>query len=91
MRLSDDLVDLEKFATFSAERRDSVLKFSEKHLNLLLAYHKNLVSLQHLRIIQFHAGILGPIGMFSMVHQLILNILKNTIQQHLQEIIVRQF
>jgi len=38
---SDDLVDLEKFATFSAERRDSVLKFPEKHLNLLLAYQRD--------------------------------------------------
>jgi radical SAM superfamily enzyme YgiQ (UPF0313 family) len=44
---SDDLVDLEKFATFSTERRDSVLKFPEAHLQLLLDYQRNWQYLIH--------------------------------------------
>ena len=70
----NDLVDLDKFDNFSNERRESVLKFTKEHEEMIMRYFNNWESLVQpfytyqgirLRVLQYRNMLLTKLGIFD--------------------------
>ena len=70
----NDLVDIDKFNNFSMERRESTLKFSKEHEDMIMRYFNNWDNLVYpiytfpgvkLRVRLFRDAILKQLGIFD--------------------------
>ena len=70
----NDLVDLDRFDNFSNERRESVLKFTKEHEEMIMRYFNNWESLVQpfytyqgigLRVLQYRNMLLTKLGIFD--------------------------
>ncbi len=75
----DGLVDLHKFDNFSNERRESVLKFSKEHEEMIMRYYDNWSLLVHpfhtyqgmiFRVLKYRNMLLTKLGIYDIVQNI---------------------